>query len=446
MLSRISGGGMNRSIRSAVVSALAFALAVLVPTAARAVTATTRRADVSSAGDEAPNGAIYESISGNGRFVAFETNSPLVNGDTNGLSDVYVRDLRDRSTVRVSVRSNGRQANGASGYAAISANGRFVTFMSEATNLIRDDTNGRQDVFVHDRRTGETTRVSVSTRGRQGNGDSSEASISASGRFVLFGSDATNLVRGDTNGYNDLFLHDRGTGTTVRIDVASSERQANASPNNAAPGMISNDGRFVVFESSATNLVRGDTNAAADVFVRDVERGRTIRVSVSSQGSQGDALSRIPSISADGRFVSFTSSATNLVRNDGNAATDIFVRDLSRDRTTRASIRSDGAEANGGSGYASISADGRFVSFESAATNLVGNDTNGYGDVFVHDRQTGRTRRVSLGRGGQEGDSESDVAYISPDGRFVAFQSAASNLVGNDTNATVDIFVRGPLR
>lgn len=408
---------------------------------------TTRRASVGSQEQESPNGAIYPSISGSGRFVVFETSADnLSPGDTNEESDVFVRDRKSGRTERVSLRSNGAQGNSWSGYAAISGNGRFVAFTAEASNLVQGDTNGVQDVFVHDRRTDTTARISINGRGRQGNGDSAYPSISATGRFVVFSSGATNLVPNDANGFRDLFVHDRLTGTTKLVTVRSNGVQANASTGYINPGAISADGRFITFDSQASNLVKGDANAMGDVFVRDVATGTTARVSVSSTGDEGDGASRDPSISADGRFVAFPSVATNLVVSDGNAEQDVFVHNRQRGTTRRVSVSSADEEADGPSGgYASISADGRFVAFESFAENLIANDANNTTDVFVRDRKRRTTVRVSLTNAGAEGNSSSGYPFLSANGRFVAFQSEATNLVGNDTNATTDIYVRGPL-
>ena len=293
----------------------------------------TRRASVGSQEQQSASGAIYPSISGSGRFTVFETSAAnLVPGDTNGESDVFVRDSKSGRTERVSLRSNGAQGNSWSGYAAVSGNGRFVAFTAEASNLVQGDTNGVQDVFVHDRRTDTTTRISVNSRGRQGNDDSAYPSISATGRYVVFSSGATNLVPTDANGFDDLFVHDRATGTTRLVTVRSNGVQANASTGYINPGAISADGRFITFDSQASNLVKGDTNAVADVFVRDLATGTTARVSVSSTGDEGNGASHDPSISADGRFVAFPSVATNLVESDGNADQDVFVHNRSEER------------------------------------------------------------------------------------------------------------------
>jgi Tol biopolymer transport system component len=291
--------------------------------------------------------------------------------------------------------------------------------------------------------TPKTRRVSVSSAGAEGNNWSYYPSISADGRFVAFSSDASNLVAGDGNGTSDVFVRDRATGKTRRVSVSS----AGAEGNNASyDPSISADGRFVAFHSDASNLVAGDGNGTSDVFVRDRATGKTRRVSVSSAGAEGNGDSYASSISADGRFVAFHSNASNLVAGDGNGTSDIFVHDRATGKTRRVSVSSAGAQGNGASYNPSISADGRFVAFHSNASNLVAGDGNGTTDVFVHDRATGKTRRVSVSSAGAEGNGASYNPSISADGRFVAFESSASNLVAGDGNGTSDIFVRGPLR
>jgi Tol biopolymer transport system component len=281
---------------------------------------------------------------------------------------------------RVSVASDGAQGNGDSFDNSISADGRYIAFASRASNLVAGDTNGKQDIFVHDRLTGQTTRVSVASDGAQGNGDSGQPVISADGRFVAFYSSASNLVPGDTNGVEDVFVHDRLTGQTTRVSVASDGAQGNGP--SWGPS-ISADGRFVAFESRASNLVPGDTNGTTDVFVHDRHTGQTMRVSVASDGREGNSYSWLARISADGRFVVFTSDASNLVAGDTNGTWDVFVHDRLTGQTTMVSVASDGTPGNGRSIGVSISGDGRFVAFMSEASNLVAGDTNGTWDVFV---------------------------------------------------------------
>jgi Tol biopolymer transport system component len=294
---------------------------------------------------------------------------------------------------------------------------------------------------------GVTERVSVSTGGEQGNGQSIHPAVSADGRYVAFGSYASNLVPGGTNGYADVFARDRLAGTTELVSVSSSGGQGDYGSGGMAPS-ISADGRYVAFVSEASNLVPGDTNAHQDIFVRDRLAGATMRVSVSSSGEQGDNDSRFASISGDGRYVAFHSYASNLVPGDTNGTWDVFVRDRVLGVTERVSVSTGGEQTNGQSYYPSISGDGRYVAFQSDASNLVPGDTNGCFDVFVRDRLSGTTERVSVSSAEEQGNWHSQLPCISADGRYVAFHSSATNLVPGDTNVSPygdplpDVFVR----
>ena len=346
----------------------------------------TTRVSVDSAGVEGNGFSTAPSISAssNGRYVAFQSQaSNLVPGDGNGLPDVFVHDRQTGLTTRVSVDSAGAEGNSSSFAPSISANGRYVAFHSIASNLVPGDVGGALDVFVHDWQTGQTTRVSVDSAGVEGNGQSALADISASGRYVSFASFASNLVAGDGNGFADIFVHDRNTGRTSRLSVDSSGVEGNLG---SARPSISDSGRSVAFVSQATNLVPGDGNFSTDIFVHDTKSDLTTRVSVDSAGAEGNQGADFPSISANGRYVAFASNASNLVPGDGNGLPDIFVHDRNSGLTTRESVDSAGAEANFGSTVPSISATGRFVAFESQATNLVPGDDNFQTDCFVHDR------------------------------------------------------------
>ncbi|MET0201459.1 MAG: aminotransferase class I/II-fold pyridoxal phosphate-dependent enzyme, partial [Gaiellaceae bacterium] len=318
-------------------------------------------------------------------------------GDANRAEDVFVHDRKTGRTTRLSVDSHGRQANGGSWFPAISADGRYVAFQSLASNLVRVDTNKLSDVFVRDLATVRTTRVSVDSRGAQarcnaGPCESTSPVLSAHGRYVAFQSSATNLVPHDTNRLGDVFVHDRRTGKTIRVSVRSDGKQAagdRTHPGRNAPA-ISADGRFVAFHSLDTNVVPGDTNRTADVFVRDLKRHRTTRVSVSSADKQsnGESLGGL-TISADGRFVAFTSLASNLVPRDANDITDVFLRDLRTGTTTLASrgiggVQGNDASAVGGAGSGlELSNSARVLAFSSWAGNFVPGDTNGRADAFV---------------------------------------------------------------
>ena len=398
-----------------------------------------QRVSVASDGTQANSGSTVAAISADGRYVAFESlASNLVSGDTNSAFDVFVHDRQTGQTTRVSVAGDGTLGNANSFAPSLSADGRYVAFESAASNLVSDDTNSREDVFVHDRQSGQTTRVSIAGNGTQANGSSVTPSISADGRYIAFNSVASNLVSGDTNNFLDVFVHDRQTGQTARVSVASNGTQGNEGSAQAA---ISADGRYVAFLSIASNLVSGDTDNNTDVFVHDRQSGQTTRVSIASNGTQANGSSFTPSISADGRYVAFTSVASNLVSGDTNSSRDVFVHDRQTGQTTRVSIDSNGTQANNISTFAAISADGRYVVFDSLASNLVSGDTNGLFDTFIHDRQTGRTNRISVALSGAQGNNRSQRPTVSADGRFVVFESFANNLVGGDTNASLDIFM-----
>ena len=274
---------------------------------------------------------------------------------------------------------------------------------------------------------GATTRMSVSSSGIEGIRASGVPAISADGRFVVFASDANNLVPDDTNGYSDIFLRDRQAGTTVRVSLDISGAQLNWPSFNPA---ISADGRVVAFCSSV------------GVFVRTLATGVAERVDVNPVGGSPNGFACLPSLSGDGGLVAFRSNATNLVASDTNGATDIFVRERATGATRLASVSGAGVQANGGSDNAAVSADGRYVVFESDASNLVAGDTNSSKDVFAYEMSTGATARISLNGAGAQGNLFSFQPSISAGGRYVAFSSGANNLVAGDTNVQTDVFVR----
>ncbi len=398
-----------------------------------------------SVGPHTPQ-ANAQSVAGNttadGRLVVFTSAaSNLTKTDTNHATDVFVRDRRLGSTYRASLTAGDQQANGPSWGGYISANGRYVVFESDATNLVPGDTNGHTDVFVRDLATGTTRRASVSSLGADGNGASTKARIAAAGEYVFFVSDASNLVVGDTNGRRDAFVWNGRTGATNRVSVSSSGVQGNGT---TWAGDISAGGRFVAFLSSAKNLVPNDVNAATDVFVHNMATGATRVISVSTAGLQADGGSGPPAISANGRFVVFGSIASNLVSHDQVGVNDVFLRDRARGTTSRISVSAGGIPGNGPSGTPVISPTGRFVAFVSGATNLVPGDTNGYRDVFVRDLQARTTIRVSVSTAGAQANGPSARPAITVGGRWVLFDSPASNLVGTDTNGVQDVFVHGP--
>jgi Tol biopolymer transport system component len=346
-------------------------------------------------------------------------------------------------THRASLDSSNGEGDGASRETVISPRGKLVVFSSDATDLVSKDGNGVSDVFVRDPEAGTTERVSVDSSGVEGGAASvlhSSQCISGDGRFVVFVSSAANLVAFDSNNKSDVFLHDRRSGNTKRVSVDSAGAQANGDSD--APA-ISVDGRFVAFQSDATNLVAGDTNGASDVFVRDLQNGTTERVSVDSAGVGANHGSFHPAISSDGAFVAFDSVATNLDAADAtNTHPDVYLRDRSAGTTVLLSVEAGGVVGDGASTRPSVSADASFVAFESIATNLVKGDKNGSSDVFVLDRGAGVLVRVSVDSALTEGNGDSRGAVLSGGGGIVAFSSDATNLVAGDTNGGTDAFVR----
>jgi Tol biopolymer transport system component len=392
------------------------------------------------------------STSADGRYTAFwSAATDLVAGDLNSRYDVFVVDRQTCAIDRVSVSSAGTEGNNDSMHPAISADGRYVAFTSSASNLIGalNDTNNAPDVFVRDRQLNTTVRASVSNTGAQGTGTSGshKPDISADGRFVAFLSFAPNLVVGDSNGTADVFVRDLINNTTGRVSIATGGAQGLNGDSNTDRPSISADGRYVAFASTMTNLVAGDTNTARDIFRHDRQTGTTIRVSVSSAGVETPNMqdSNSPSISADGRYVAFDSFATNLVTDDTDFNYDVFVRDVDTSTTTRVSLINQAgppeAFAWAQSVAPSISGDGRYVAFTSGAEDLVAGDDNGWLDVFLHDRNTGITRRVSTSFDGIQGDFAASAADISSNGLFVAYQSGASTVIAGDGNFVDDVFI-----
>lgn len=421
---------------------------LLAPAPARAGAGGTTRVSVATDGAQANHHSFETGISADGRFVTFFSYaSNLVPDDRNGARDVFVHDRLTGAVSRVSVSSSGLEAVGDSHTPAISADGRFVTFVSAAPNLVTVDANAAADVFVHDRVTGQTSLVSRTSDGAQATGASTEPSISGDGRRVAFVSSAANLGAPDTNAAPDVFVHDRQTGTTTLVSAADAGPPGGGGSGNGASSApsISVEGRHVAFHSDATDLLgaNGDTNARTDVFVRDLDTATTTRVSIATDGSQGDDQAQQVSISADGRVVAFQSKATNLVGGDTNKFEDIFVHDRTTAATTRVSLALGGAEANNFSFWPVVSGDGTHVAFASAATNLVVGDTSSRQDIFRRHLAVGTTTRVNVTHTGSEANDGLHSPFsVDHDGRHVAFGSSATDLVPGDTNGRTDIFVR----
>lgn len=404
----------------------------------------TKMLSVSSTGVPANDDCFVSSMSADGRFVSYSTYADnLVVGDSNGTADVFVIDRATGVTEIVDVDSNGMQATGWSVGGMLSADGRYVAFDSSATNLVPNDRNNFDDIFVRDRVGGRTWRLSVDSHGAEANLSSYLGGITPDGRYITFSSLASNLVAGDTNNVEDIFVHDLWTGTTERVSVDSSGVEGNRASLGA---QISDDGRFVGFTTQANNLAGFDGNGSSDVYVRDRRTGTTIRGSVSVTGGDPN-LPSVGGITRNGRYAVVYSYATNLVAGDTNNASDIFLRDLASATTVRVSVGTNGTEANGPSYDADLTADGSVVVFSSQATNLFPNDTNGAVDLFMRDLRTGTTTRIVL--------PPIWVSYqaagttLTPDGGVVAFNGydapdVAPALISRQPWNHQEVFVLSP--
>lgn len=397
-----------------------------------------RIVSVNSAGNGANNSSYYSVISADGRMVAFQSDaSNLVTNDFNGQPDIFVRDMRTGETSLVSVSTSGFSANGLSLQPSISGNGRYVLFESNASNLVSGDTNGTWDLFMRDLQTQTTTRFSLDSNGNQSTNRSDSPVFATDNRYIVFHSDAA-LVPEDTNGATDIYRYDTQTGAIIRVSTTADGAQANGSSISPWP---SADGNIITFMSSATNLASNDTNGWADVFTKNIATGEIRRVNVSSQGAQSNNESIWPSISGNGRIVSFCSKGSTLVSGDTNNNWDAFVHDLQTSTTMRINVRPDGSQADGYTrSPTTFTRDGRYITFASLSTNLVPNDTNGFQDVFIRDLQANTTVRTSFAYdGGQCGD-DCFVPCIAADGRYLTFTSEANDHTPADLYPGRDIF------
>lgn len=359
------------------------------------------------------SGSYNSSISGDGRFVAF--------------GGIY---LKDFETGLVNLISTGSKPS-------LSADGRLIVFESNV-DLVGDNSTGRWEILVKNIETGAVTRVSTDSSGAESNGDSTNARISADGRYVVFQSDATNLVENDMNGFSDVFLKDLQTGITTRVSTGADGSEGNSSVRYSSA--VSMDGRYVVFDSQASNLVANDINNRSDVFLKDMLTGSIKLLSTGPNAMEANKGSYYPTMSPDGRFIVFDSDVSNLVSDDTNNQGDVFLVDTQTGVTTRVSTNANGEEGNLYSLNPSVSADGRFVVFRSRATNLVEGDSTDLSDIFIKDTLTGAVACLTINAEGVESDGWSYRAEISADGSNIVFASNATNLVEGDTNNRYDVF------
>jgi Tol biopolymer transport system component len=416
----------------------------------------TSRASVSDLEAEANNSsetAVYSdqanpagttALSTDGGVVAFASDannliSPTT--DNNGCTDVFVRTPALGTTVRGSISDLEAQGNDCSWDPSISGDGALMAFSSDSTNLISptSDGNGCTDVFLRNLTLASTQRVSLTNAGAQANDCSQNPSLSSDGTAVAFESWSTNLTAPSPNGNLHIFVRSLSGATTVQATKTSGGTQGN---NDSFDPSISANGGSVAYESRATNLGITDTNGVRDIYLTDLTTGAITRISEGAGALQSDGTSRHPSISGDGRYIAFDSSATNFVANDTNGTSDIFLHDTLTGTTTRISVRGNGTQGKGASYDPQISADGRSVVFSSDATNLVAGDTNGTTDVFLHDTVTGYTTRLSVDSGWNEGGQASYYPSIAGDGSDIVFTSDADNLVAGDNLGNTDVFAR----
>ena len=369
-----------------------------------------------------------------GYRIAFVSEARISFKDTNDHADVYLYDLRNGGYELASISDSGEVGDDASGgffspHVSIDDRGSLIAFSSDAENLVPDDNNADEDVFVYDADNHTIERISIAGDGSEANSYSERPVLSGNGRYVGYLSTATNLVANDSDDFYDVYVYNRLTGETELVSVATGGGSGNADSSYDQRMALSYDGRFVAFASEASNLVPDDTNFVEDVFVYDRVDGTMERVSVASDGTEGDDYSgefesRV-SISDDGRFVAFDSFAENLVPDDTNFDTDVFVHDRLTGITERVSVSGSGAEGNGWSAFPSLSGDGRYVTFVSAASNLIADDANGREDLFIYDRRNGAIERVITAPDGSSGNGFSYNANLSGNGRFVVFDSDA---------------------
>jgi Tol biopolymer transport system component len=430
-------------------AAAAVALAWTAALSAGPATKTTL-ASMNAAGTGPGNGSSQSpTISANARFVAFQSGATDLASPATTSGNVFVRDVKAKKTRLVTRGASGTGGNGDSFSASISGNGRWVAFESAATDLTALKTSSAtDDVLVTDLKKGTTTLVSMkSGGGGGGNDDSSYPSVNGDGRFIAFGSRATDLVAQAAGGsVDDVFVRDMKLGTTILVSVKPDG--AGGGNDDSLFPRISPDGRFIAFESFADNL-ESTGGAGARVLLRDIVSGTTELVSVNQAGTgNGNRNSAEPCVALGGRFVVFDSSASDLAPlKTSTAAIDVFLRDMKTGTTRLVSVNAAGTSGGNYDSYTpSVSADGRYVLFASQATDLVANAGPGQAQIYVRDLKKGKTTLVSLNSDGTAPANKTSFLFgtspFTPNGKFAAFESQANDLVPGDTNLNNDVFVR----
>jgi hypothetical protein len=395
-------------------------------------------------GDQSNADTYYPSVSADGSRVVFISWADnLVPNDLNSNPDIFILNKTTNSLSPAIFAESGGQPNDLVLETKISGNGQYVVFTSIATNLSADCTDSIADIYVYQIQEGAPgvfTCISLGLGGAEANAASEHPSISYDGRYVVFASSATNLVAGVTDGRKHIYLYDRNTLTLTVESVNSDEVLADGSSDNPS---ISADGQSIAFESLATNLLGpgGDTNGVSDIFLRNRNSGVTTRVSMAyTSGAEPDGSSILPSISSDGKRIAFLSIAGNLIPGI-SGVWNVYLRDVPSNTTSLASISTSGGGANGNAFFARISADGKHVAFSSTATNLILGESGGTEQMYLRDFEDSETLKISVSATGEEGNAASNTAGISGDGTIVAFLSSSTNLVAGDTNGFADAFL-----
>jgi Tol biopolymer transport system component len=441
----------------AVASIVAAGLAVAVPSVADAVSHSTTRVGLGAKGVQ-PNADAYPlSVTPDGRYLVIgSVASNLVPGDTNGQDDVFRRDLKTGAVIRISDGFKGAEPNNSSAGGDISADGRYVVFESEASNLVKSDDNGRADVFVRDLVKKTTTRISVGLSKTSASGGGTGPTISANGQRIAFTSWATDLVPDDTNGQSDVFVWNRASGKITRVSVGPNGIQSDLPPfpppaytgeRYSDSASISQDGWSVVFRSYARNLVTDDHNGVSDIFSHNLKTHVTSRISLADGGGEAEGGNKglgsyAPSISADGTVLTFASVAGNLVADPPKHQYDWYVRNLTTGVVQQVhKTVNDNAEVTGPNG-ATVTPDGKYVLWSSNDPKVVAGDTNGVADIFLTTLKTGAIRRISVTTHGGQANAGSYGGVPTAGGKEIFFTSDATNLVAKDTNKARDSFLR----
>ncbi|WP_210588045.1 PD40 domain-containing protein [Streptomyces sp. GESEQ-35] len=423
---------MHRNNRLAALTAVAVVATVaLTGTSAGAVPGvpSIERVTLSATGEQGNGDSYGPQFSADGRFAAFSADaSNLVTGDTNGVTDVFVRDLRKGTVERVSVSSGGAQGDQQSSVQAISADGRYVLFRSNARNLVHWDTPpadaGADDTYLHDRRTGTTQRISAGFDG--GSAYAAGAHMSANARYIAFNAKADRMEEGARDLFGAVYVFDRRTGSTERVS------NPNRPDNPALFQDMSADGRYVLYTQLVPRSSYGVT------WVHDRRTGTEERVNVKSDGSPAQRYALPATLSADGRTVAFENRDEDLVPGGTpEGASDVYVRDLRTDVTRRVDAGPDGETLPG---RPVLSADGRYLGYE--ATPQLPDGTRGPTNIYLRDLRAGTTRLVSTSAtGGPVTDASLWLTSVSEGAKRIGFSGRSSQLVPGDTNGTGDGFL-----